>query len=141
MKASVDCETASSAQTPDMETLQAKVVDCRREKVFLRELHYLSRKCAVLKRILNYFNQVTYQETYFTPYNRQYWAQLETRVSCHAADFGYQLSHFRRLYSVYIVTPAVSRSAGNGTADTAVFQQTSVSNWPRYCRFHYGYVS
>lgn len=44
MKATVDCETASGARGPDMETLQAKVVDCRREKVFLRELQYLSRK-------------------------------------------------------------------------------------------------
>jgi len=44
MKATVDCETAGSVQGPDMDVLQGKVVDCRREKVFLRELQYLSRK-------------------------------------------------------------------------------------------------
>ncbi|KAH3828594.1 hypothetical protein DPMN_130576 [Dreissena polymorpha] len=40
VKASVDCENASGAQGPDMEVIHGKVVDCRREKVILRELSF-----------------------------------------------------------------------------------------------------
>ncbi|XP_052760483.1 E3 ubiquitin-protein ligase Midline-1-like isoform X1 [Mya arenaria] len=42
LKASVDCDNATTAQVPDVDVLHGKVLDCRREKVFLRELHYLS---------------------------------------------------------------------------------------------------
>ncbi|KAL4220852.1 hypothetical protein ACF0H5_019119 [Mactra antiquata] len=41
-KATVDCDTNLSVSPVDTESLHDKVIDCRREKVFLRELQYLS---------------------------------------------------------------------------------------------------
>lgn len=41
-KATVDCETASAVVPPDVDSLHYKVVDCRREKLLLRELQYLA---------------------------------------------------------------------------------------------------
>jgi hypothetical protein len=43
-KATRDCESASTVLPLDTDNLNYKVVDCRREKVLLNELHYLSRK-------------------------------------------------------------------------------------------------
>ncbi|XP_060595573.1 E3 ubiquitin-protein ligase Midline-1-like isoform X2 [Ruditapes philippinarum] len=41
-KATRDCESASTVLPLDTDNLNYKVVDCRREKVLLNELHYLS---------------------------------------------------------------------------------------------------
>ncbi|XP_045161107.1 E3 ubiquitin-protein ligase Midline-1-like isoform X2 [Mercenaria mercenaria] len=41
-KATLDCESASKMLPLDTDSLNYKVVDCRREKVLLNEIHYLS---------------------------------------------------------------------------------------------------
>lgn len=41
IKASIDCESVQTQQS-DLESLSSKVVDFRREKAVLRDLHYLS---------------------------------------------------------------------------------------------------